>query len=231
MKKKMDGSYKDRRENTTASGWRKEKKTSSRGVTFKWVGVLPRVRDEYQEPGTYPPSSSSMWFLPENLLSCSPCCCLWWGFAAIAADCWVPAPISSPAPHFHQLKRCMQHLHGRMEPWTKPMHGPTEVASSDFTPPNSSKFSSQIPLPEAPTEPRFQLKGLRSTSSSQVPWRWVEASSPSHAANLNWEKRRLQGDMRTAFQYLKGGWKKVGDRLFRRWRDKGKWFQTKRAEI
>lgn len=26
MKKKMDGSYKDRRENTTARGWRKEKK-------------------------------------------------------------------------------------------------------------------------------------------------------------------------------------------------------------
>ena len=30
------------------------------------------------------------------------------------------------------------------------------------------------------------------------------------------EKRRLQGDLRAAFQYLKGGYKKEGDRLFSR---------------
>jgi len=30
------------------------------------------------------------------------------------------------------------------------------------------------------------------------------------------EKRRLQGDLRAAFQYLKWGYKKEGDRLFSR---------------
>lgn len=34
MKKKMDGSYKDRRENTTASGWRKEKKNKQQRSDF-----------------------------------------------------------------------------------------------------------------------------------------------------------------------------------------------------
>jgi len=33
---------------------------------------------------------------------------------------------------------------------------------------------------------------------------------------LNLEKRMLQGDLRVAFQYLKGNCKKEGDRLFSR---------------
>ena len=47
------------------------------------------------------------------------------------------------------------------------------------------------------------------------------------------EKRRLQGDLRAAFQYLEGGYKKENNRFFSRVccdRVKGKWFQSKREE-
>ena len=50
---------------------------------------------------------------------------------------------------------------------------------------------------------------------------------------LSPENKRLQGDLIAAFQYLKWGCKKEGDRLFGRLfgQNKGKWFQTKRGDI
>ena len=50
------------------------------------------------------------------------------------------------------------------------------------------------------------------------------------------EKRSLWGDLRAAFQHIRGrrGYKKEGDSLFRRVccdRTRGKWLQTKRGEI
>ena len=45
------------------------------------------------------------------------------------------------------------------------------------------------------------------------------------------EKRRLLGDLITAFRYLKLGYKKEGDRVFIEVCCEGKWFQTKREEI
>ena len=43
------------------------------------------------------------------------------------------------------------------------------------------------------------------------------------------EKKRLQGDLSGAFQYLKGGYRKEGDKLFSRVcsnRTRLKWFQA-----
>ena len=37
------------------------------------------------------------------------------------------------------------------------------------------------------------------------------------------EKRRLQGDLIAAFQYLKGPYKQAGEGLFARAYDKGEW--------
>jgi len=47
------------------------------------------------------------------------------------------------------------------------------------------------------------------------------------------EKRRLQEDLRAAFQYLNRTYRKEEDRLFSSLlsQDKGKWFQNKRGEI
>ena len=48
------------------------------------------------------------------------------------------------------------------------------------------------------------------------------------------EKKRLQGDLRAAFQYLKTGYKKEGNRLFSRVccdRTRGNGFKLKKKEI
>jgi len=47
------------------------------------------------------------------------------------------------------------------------------------------------------------------------------------------EKRRLQGDLKAACQYLKGSYRKEGDRLYQGllWQKKGKWLQAERVQI
>lgn len=137
-KKKTDGSCEDRRGNTKARGWRKQRK-EQRSDFYTRHGTAwghRRVPGTRNVPSEF--SKHVIWKSVRSeplLLSARRLC--------IHVGTWIMVYVSiSTTPRHHasaKIRSCFQHLKEWGKPRTEP---PTEVASCPFTPPDPKGMNS-----------------------------------------------------------------------------------------